>query len=29
VLTAIADWVENWLLRWRPKSESAGATPRA
>lgn len=29
VLTAIADWVENYLLRWRPKSDSAGATPRA
>jgi NitT/TauT family transport system permease protein len=30
VLTSLADRVENWLLRWRPKSDdSAGATPRA
>jgi len=29
VLTSFADHVEAWLLRWRPKSESAGAVPRA
>jgi len=29
VLTSFADHVEAWLLRWRPKSEAAGAVPRA
>lgn len=27
VLTSISDRIESWLLRWRPKSDAASATP--